>query len=201
MGKDRCGPDQTAAHPAVEGVMVQVIKQTESVPFYPDAPSGLSCKAAELDANMIWARIEAYIAHRFSVRSVEWLVEGAAGDQLEVPLGPLVSFTAERFVHGDWSDVELLPAPFGVYLPSDGSFRINARIGSDDVPPLAAEAFRRLAEYLAGGRKTVNEPGASNFGFKVDQLEWSVQRNPAWVAKAMQNSGAADLLRAYRRAP
>lgn len=33
-------------------------------------------------------------------------------------------------------------------------------------------------------------------GVKVE-----TQRNPAWLARAMHNSGAGDLLRPYRRAP
>jgi hypothetical protein len=31
-------------------------------------------------------------------------------------------------------------------------------------------------------------------------VEESYQRNPAWMARAIQNSGAGDLLRPYRRA-
>ena len=40
------------------------------------ARSALSTAAAALDADMIWQRIEAYIAHRWTERDVTWIVEG-----------------------------------------------------------------------------------------------------------------------------
>ncbi|MGJ8586980.1 MAG: hypothetical protein ACSHXW_02405 [Yoonia sp.] len=182
--------------------MAETVKQAENVHAgngYPQAPSGLSEKAQTLDKDVLWARIEAYISHRFTVRPVVWLVEASAGDQWTPPLGPVVSWTAERW-WDEWTEVDLMQGPLGLHLPSNGTFRITAQVGIDDIPAPVAEAFRRLAEYLAGGRSTVDEPGASDFSFKMDQLEWSVQRNPAHIARAMQNSGAADLLRPYRRA-
>lgn len=182
--------------------MAETIKQVEDVAAgdgYPAAPAGLSDKAQALNSDMIWARIESYIAHRFSVRPVVWLIEASAGDQWVPPLGPIVSWTAERW-WDEWTAVDLMQGPLGLHMPSNGTFRIAAQIGVDEIPAPVAEAFRRLAEYYAGGRSTVNEPGASNFDFKMDELQWSVQRNPAHMARAMQNSGAADLLRPYRRA-
>ncbi len=180
--------------------MVETIKQVEGIPAaYPATPSGLTDKAAALDANMIWQRIEAYTAHRFSVRDVLWLIEAQAGDQWEVPLTPLIASSAERW-WDEWTAVDLLPGPLGLCFPSSGMFQITGQVGAGPVPAAVQQAFVRLAEYYAGGRSTVNEPGAANFDFKMDEIEWSVQRNPAHIARAMQNSGAADLLRPYRRA-
>ena len=57
--------------------MIDLIKQFEAVPAdYPDAPAGLSTAAAALDAAMIWARIEAYTSHRWTVREVVWTLTG-----------------------------------------------------------------------------------------------------------------------------
>jgi len=77
-------------------------------------------------------------------------------------------------------------------------FRVTATVGSDDEPPEAVlEAFRRLAEYLA------DEPdrsAASSYSVNMGgAIEESYNRNPAWVARALELSGAADLLRPYRR--
>ena len=57
--------------------MAVTIKQTEATPdAYADAPSGLSAAAAALSKDMIWARLEAYTAWRWSARGVVWIVEG-----------------------------------------------------------------------------------------------------------------------------
>ena len=57
--------------------MATTIKQTEAVPeAYPDVPDDSSTAAAALDADMMWQRIEAYIAHRWTERDVTWVVEG-----------------------------------------------------------------------------------------------------------------------------
>lgn len=182
--------------------MIDMIKQFEAVPAaYPAAPSGLSVAAAALDADMIWARIEGYTAYRFTPREIVWTLIGNAGDQFHPRLTPVVSSVSHIWTGEAWEDVALLQGPLGLCLPSDGTYRITAQVGAGDVPAPVSEAFRRLAEYLGGARGSTDEPGASRSSFKVGgTLDFEVERNPAWVAKAMQYSGAGDLLRPYRRA-
>lgn len=178
--------------------MIDLLKQIEEVPAaYPDAPTSLSTAATALDANMIWARIESYTAHRFSERDVIWIIEGGTGDLWSPPLTPLVSHTAEFWMDGGWEPITLLPAPIGLCLQGGGSYRITAQVGAGDVPAPILESFRRLAEYLADDPGTA---GASSTSVAIGPIQESLDRSPAWVAKAMQNSGAADLLRPYRRA-
>ncbi|MFC3118192.1 hypothetical protein ACFOHS_07920 [Jhaorihella thermophila] len=58
---------------------MEILKRDEAIPAsYPAVPSGLSVAAAALDGDMIWQRIEAYTAHRFTDRQVIWTVEGRA---------------------------------------------------------------------------------------------------------------------------
>ena len=58
-------------------MMADTIRQTEILLVgYPAAPAGLSAKAAALDPDFIWQRIESYIAWRFSKRAIEWIVAG-----------------------------------------------------------------------------------------------------------------------------
>ena len=175
--------------------------QQEDVPAsYPATPSGLSAKAAALDPGMIWARIETYIAHRWTPRAVVWIIDGPG--EWCAPLTP-VSITATEIWDGAaWVSESLPAAPLGGFdLAGAGPYRISASVGSGTPPAPVNEAFRRLAEYIAGGRDIVDEPGASSFSANVGgDLQWSVTRNAAWMARALQNSGAADLLRPYRRA-
>ncbi|UOA32201.1 hypothetical protein DSM110093_01986 [Sulfitobacter sp. DSM 110093] len=180
---------------------VDLIKQFEDVPEnYPAAPSGLSIRAAALDANMIWARIEAYTAWRFTDREVIWTLIGDGGDQFNPRLTPVVSHMAEQWLNENWRPLTLLDGPLGIILPSDGTYKIVAQVGGGDVPAAVSEAFRRLAEYLGGARNSTNEPGASSVRTSIgDDLDFEVERNPNWVARAMQQSGAGDLLRPYRR--
>jgi hypothetical protein len=64
---------------------------------------------------------------------------------------------------------------------------------------LVNEAFRRLAEYVAG--KPGRYAGASFESVNIGEaISESVRRDPAWMAMALQNSGAGDLLRSFRRA-
>jgi hypothetical protein len=177
--------------------MIDVIKQFEGVPAaYPEAPTGLSTAAAALDPDMIWARVEGYTAHRFTVREVVWTLLGGGGDQWHPPLTPIVSREAHYW--GDqWEGLTLLDGPLGICLPFDGTYKITAQVGAGDVPAPVSEAFRRLAEYLADDPGTA---GASSTSVEIGPIKESLNRNPAWVARAMQHSGAGDLLRPYRRA-
>ncbi len=180
-------------------MMVELLAQSEAIPAaYPDVPTGLTAPAAALDPAAIWARIEAYTAHRFTPRAVAWTIQGNAGVEWTPPLVPLGSHSAERWWDAQWTAVDLLPGPLGLCLPSNGTYRITGQVGAGPVPAPVSEAFRRLAEYLAD---TDDRAGASSYSVGMGgEIQEEYARNPAWVARAMQNSGAADLLRPYRRA-
>ena len=68
------------------------------------------------------------------------------------------------------------------------------------MPAGGNEAFLRLAEYMAGGRDYSDmAAGVSSAEIDLGLLRSKVDRSPTWLARAMLNSGAADLLRPYRR--
>ena len=177
---------------------IDVMKQFEAVPAtYPAAPAGLSPDAAALDAAMIWARIEDYCAHRWTPREVVWTVLGDGGDQWHPPLTPVVSREGHVWRNDAWVPLSLLDGPLGIILPHDGTFKVTAQVGGGAVPTPVLGAFARLAEYLADDPGTA---GASSTSVAIGPIQETLDRNPAWVARAMQLSGAGDLLRNYRRA-
>ena len=176
--------------------MAVTIRQTESAPdTYPDAPEGLSTEAAAIDPALIWQRIESYVAWRGTSRDVEWIVEGEG--QWLPPLKPATIATTEGWSDDAWQAVELRPTALGGYcLPSCGPYRIAGTVGDDDadVPALITEAFRRLAEYLAAV--------SDNPGIRSESMPdiWQGEYDNRARARALQDSGAADLLRTFRRA-
>lgn len=177
--------------------MAVTIKQTEAIPAsYPPVPPGLSVAAAALDGDVIWARIESYIAHRWKSRAVVWIVEGEG--EWTPPLTPATVSTVEVWENYAWTTTTLYDAPLGGYeLPGDGPYRLTATVGSGTVPAAVNEAFKRLAEYMA---ESVEKHGAGRFEIDLGgAIKEAFDRNPAWMARAIQNSGAGDLLRPYRR--
>lgn len=177
--------------------MAVTIKQAEAAPeAYPDAPDGLSTAAAALDADMIWQRIESYIAHRWTERDVVWTVEGP-GDW-QPPLAPATIATTEIWQGDAWQTVTLSPSALGGYaLPGCGPYRFSGTAGDGDVPAAVNEAFKRLAEYMAAKK---GKPGATHDRITAGTVTIEQSRSASWMAQALQNSGAADLLRNYRRA-
>ena len=179
--------------------MVTTIKQTEAAPgSYPTIDTtGWSAAAAALSQDMIWQRLEAYMAHRFSQRDVTWIVEGP-GDWVP-PLTPATVTAVECWTDGDgWQAVTPEASPLGGYaLEGDGPYRITATVGGGTVPAAVTEAFRRLAEYMAA---KPGKPGATSESIGAGSISLRHRRSPSWMAQAIQNSGAGDLLRTYRRA-
>jgi hypothetical protein len=182
--------------------MATTIKQTESEPSaYPDVDFG-SPGPEFTDSEMatVWERLEAWCAHRWAERDVEWVVEGCG--EWVPPLVPAEIDTVEVWSAGasEWEAVELKASPLGgYYLPASGPYRFLATVGGGDVPPVVVEAFLRLAEYFTAdhGERPGSRSETVNLG---GQLSTTFERSPQWLAMAMQNSGAADLLRPYRRA-
>ena len=175
---------------------MEILQREEAVPSsLPSPPSGMSTPALMLEAS-VWARIEAYTAHRFTTREVVWTVEGPG--EFKPDLQP-ATITAQEVWDGTaWIAASLTAGPLGgVELTGEGPYRITADVGGGTVPAPVSEAFRRLAEYLA---ESDTPPGVSSYSYRLGDVEETMQRNPAHVARALQYSGAADLLRPYRRA-
>ena len=176
--------------------MAVTLKEAEAIPASYPTVTGLSTAAAALDADALWQRIEAYCRVRWTEREVIWTVEGA-GDW-DAPLQPATVTTAEVWENGAW--VECFPAasPWGGYdLAGDGPYRITADVGGGDVPAAVSEAFRRFAEYMAD---TPDRAGVSSYSVNMGgAIEESYQRSQTWQARALELSGAADLLRPYKR--
>jgi len=174
--------------------MATTIKQVEAAPAsYPATPIGLSTKAAALDAAFLWQRIENYTAHRYTARAIVWVVEGCGG--WTPPLVPTTIETVEQWLNGAWEEATLSASPMGGYcLSSHGPYRFSGTVGGGTVPASVNEAYRRLAEYLAYANvapgirhETIDGIGSTTFDANA-------------VARAMERSGAGDLLRQYRRA-
>jgi hypothetical protein len=181
---------------SVEVTLGTTIKQTESAPAsYPAKPIGLSAAAAALDAAMIWQRIEGYTAHRYTPRAIVWVVEGCGS--WTPPLMPATIETFEQWIGGAWEEAVLSASPLGGYcLPSRAMYRFSGSVGGGAVPAIVSEAYRRLAEYLASATS------AAHPGVRQSAIEGigSHTYDATAVARAMERSGAGDLLRTYRRA-
>ena len=177
--------------------MATTIKQTEAIPAsYPTTPTGLSVAAAALDPDMIWQRIESYIAHRWTARSVVWIVEGCG--EWNPPLAPATVSATEEWIDLAWAAITPDASALGGYvLDGDGPYRFTASVGSGTVPAAVDQAFTRLAEYMADS--SPGPKGATSASHDVGSISISHDRSATWLARAMHNSGAADLLRNYRR--
>ena len=181
--------------------MAVTLSQSEAAPaIWPDAPAGLSDAAAALDPAWLWQRIEAWTAHRWTVRQVVWTVEGEG--HWTPPLAPATVTTAEVWEHGAWAEVTLPPGPYGYELPGDGPYRVTATVGGGEVPEAVLEAYRRLAEYsveLGKDGMTSGHPSHTSHSVDLGGFSESFDRSATWAGRALINSGAADLLRPYRR--
>lgn len=180
--------------------MAATVKQDEAVPgSYPATPSGLSTGAAAVPAAVIWQRIEAYVSTRWTARQVIWIAEGP-GDWA-LPLAPPIAVTAfEEWTGSAWTAFSPDLSPYGYALAGEGPYRFTATVGGGTVPAAVNEAYRRLAEYFAGSIGDPVLPGQTSFEETIGPLSERGSRPSSWLANAMINSGAADLLRPYRRA-
>lgn len=169
----------------------------EGVPAsYPEV-IWLSEAAAGLEQAFLWQRIERHCSFRWSERTVIFVVDGP-GEWVS-PLAPFTLTTTEAWgADYEWHPATLYPSPAdGFELPYTGPFRFSGTVGAGPVPADVLEAFKRLAEYCATEAGGI--PGASSYSVNIGQINESIRRSPAWMARALENSGAADLLRRYRR--
>lgn len=177
--------------------MTTLLSQIEAAPSaYPSLGS-----PAPTFATVAWQRIESYIAHRYTSRGVTWVVEGPG--EWHAPLSPAVVSTVEVWSRGaDVFETATLDAsPLGGYwLPCTGPYRFTGTVGGGSpaptVPEAVTEAVKRLAAYLASKPGT---PGATQELLRAGSIETRVFRSASWMASALQNSGAADLLRQFRK--
>jgi hypothetical protein len=160
----------------------------------------LTDAAFYVPAGAYWGRIEGWITHRWPERSAVFIVQGP-GCWRPVP-EPFTVATVEEWRDNAWAlldteQVAQLASPLGFTLGGEGLFRFAGTLGDDDatVPAPVLEAARRLAEFFAAGQAEGPAP------FEAEKLgDFSRHGRPSnWMARPLELSGAADLLRPWRR--
>ncbi|SFP35160.1 hypothetical protein [Tranquillimonas alkanivorans] len=193
--------------------MATTIRQVEEKPAaYPPAPTVSGQSLTPDDAAVLWQRLESYIVHRWTPRQVVWTVEGEG--EWTPPLTPADVTSVEVWESGAWVATTPPAGPLGGYdFPGDGPYRVMATAGDTGVPVEEVKppedvlwAFRRLAAYCVSPARHANLLSATS----VEEEEragdgstarLSYERPATWLGRAIVNSGAADLLRTYRRVP
>ena len=180
--------------------MAATLKQTEGLPGSRPTPHRLATSdSAPADAlrrvEHTWQRIEHFIAYRWGQRDVEWIVEG--GGDWQPPLAPATISEVSEWTGEVWNAIDPKPSPLGGLCFDVGTFRVLATVGSDREPPAAiAEAIVRITAFAAAHLENAGfESRAMEVGEEREQYEL---RGDA-MARAFQLSGAADLLRPWRR--
>lgn len=193
-------------------LMREIEALPESWPVIPDAelihvtnPTGQTVRD---DLSWVWQRIEAYCRERWTPREVVWLVQGCG--QWEPPLSPVRLIQVESW-SGEWLPSSAAVSPWGHVGLSGDAHRITALVGEGNpVPPAVMKAAARMANYL------IQQIDGSDPDLWATKMRWivtpeaveqvqparteeSYERAPDYIAKALQYSGAADLLRPYRR--
>lgn len=145
----------------------------------------------------LWRRIEQYIVWRWGERSVSWTLRGEGF--FVPPLKPVTVTAVERFnIEGDWVAYTHRPTPFGVRLGSCGFYKITGTAGTSGNPPEdVLEAFTRMKDYLAAVQG-VEHVGATSVAEALPGVSLTVNRPAQSMARALEYSGAADILKAYR---
>ncbi len=175
--------------------MTTTLKQEEAAPAsYP------TTSPAVTGNDVAWQRIEPYIAHRYTEREVVWTVQGPG--EWHPPLKPAAITKIEIWSDGGWEDITANgpdASPLG-YCLDHGPYRFTATVGGGSpaptVPAVVWEAVKRLAAYMAAKAGT---PGARSERISAGSIDIARTRSESWMASALQNSGAADLLRNFRR--
>jgi hypothetical protein len=170
------------------------ISITEGVPAaYPSVPAwDFPFETTIIWRGHIWRRLEDWTRHRLGSRTVTYIAEGP-GDW-QPPLAPSTITTLEKWTGTAWEAVTLDASPLGGYALESETYRFTGTVGVDPVPEPFALAFVRLAEYFRAISADLDAFGVS----QASDGDYSYDRSPAWAARAMQLSGAADLLRGFR---
>lgn len=150
-------------------------------------------------ASVVWERLEKWTNYRWGVRNVLFLVQGSG--PWEPRLRPATFVSAERWEFGDWVPAEVSAHPLGFDLPDNGDdpFRLAFTVGAATASDTVKDAFRRLTNYMAETEGAFAVAGASSVSGSIGSYSKSWRRSPSWRARAMEHSGAGDLLRPYRR--
>ena len=157
----------------------------------------LSDGALQLDRPALWRRLEDWMSHRWGVRTVTWRLRGPGLWEPRLTPASVTVIDTWDADASEWRPATLQPDPMG-YALDPFTYRVTADVGEDsDPPPTVKEAYRRLAEYVAEAETVAR--GASAVSERTGDLSVSTRRPTNWMAMALQNSGAADLLRRYRR--
>ena len=179
--------------------MAVILKETEASPAawpgvtpYPRA----SAFPDELDPTIanetVWRMLERWTTVRWPRRAVVFVVEGP-GDWAP-RLTPFAATATERWTGSAWESCALAPSPLGGFDLDEGVYRIAGEAGDDSpVPEDAAEAWRRLHSYLLGASEAHRATNLAYFSGEGGEAP------RGWAARALSLSGAADLLRPYRR--
>jgi hypothetical protein len=141
------------------------------------APWRLSAEANNVGPEPIWQRIEDWTRYRWGSRTVVYIAEGT-GDW-RPPLSPTTISTVEVWQDSAWAAVTLDPSPMSGFVLLGETYRFTGTVGD--------EYFAAVAGDLEPG---VISSSDGDYSFEKAQ--------PTWKAKAIQLSGAADLLRKYR---
>lgn len=158
----------------------------------------------------IWQRIEAYCNWRWTPREAQIDVDGVGWFNL--PVRPFRVTKVEFFAGEAWEEV--LPPHaeqrgWRMYSAFERC-RITGMVGEDNPAPEAViHAAIRLHAYLghtpesfpmwATSRSHTAENTTHGEGGSTSTRNETFQRHADYLAKAIQHSGAADLLRRYRR--
>jgi hypothetical protein len=101
-----------------------------------------------------------------------------------------------------WSSASPDQSPLGGFIFNDNrTYRITATLGSTDpVPAAVVMAYQRLRDYVYEATTEKIPVGVASHSLKIgDGYSEEISRNPTYLARSMQYSGAGDLLRGYRR--
>lgn len=147
---------------------------------------------AEVTPEAVWQVIERWVTVRWAARPVTFIAEGPG--LWASRLTPFALVGAELWTGDAWTEATPGPSPFGGLELGEDIYRITGTVGDDSpVPQDAAEAWRRLHSYLLGDANTHRASALAMFSLEGGD------RPRAHAAQALRLSGAADLLRPYRR--
>lgn len=167
------------------------LQQIEAIPETYPAVDGVTGDALAV----AWQRIEQYIKVRFSEREIVWIVQGDTSRVWYPPIGPVTDIDGE-IIDGEIA-FDLTACGTGYWLPN-GLVKLTATVGAGPVPPIVAMAVKRLAAFYSA--EIAAPGGVRSYSLSVGDMSESMVLPPDRLAKALQDSGAADLLRGYRKA-
>lgn len=153
----------------------------------------------------VWKRIERWLDwHRFGVRDVVVYARmGIVSSEGWVPpLGPLHEIEKVEVFRGDtWQTVQHGIGPFGgiTGLQHFDAVKLTAKVGHEETPPAVMQAFHRLDEFLNAETKAPVGASSYSIGLGSGELSESYSLPIERFTRAITLSGAADLLRPWRK--